>query len=146
MICSYCDAPMPDVSVFCPACGRSTMSEDSAAGDMRARVLSALAYVAVLPAIVFLLVPALRGNRSVHFHSLQSLLFSISSLLLGLIVRLMFFIFLFLPLLAWLLLGTVTLGIFMIWIVLVVKAAQGYDFELPVIGRLAARLASSTPH
>jgi uncharacterized membrane protein len=142
MICSYCDAPMPDVSSFCPACGRSTAADEFATNDFRDRALSVLAYVGLLPAIVFLLVPALRHSRSIGFHSWQSVLFSIASLIVALLLRLMFFVFSFLALLAWLLLGIGALGIFMLWLVLTVQAARGRGFELPVIGPLAARLSS----
>src|SRR5215475_8216057 len=34
MICSYCDASMPDISGFCPACGRSTRSRPPGAIDL----------------------------------------------------------------------------------------------------------------
>jgi uncharacterized membrane protein len=145
MICSNCDAPMPDVSVFCPACGRS-VAEQSDDIDSRARMLSALAYIGVIPAVILLLLPALRGNRFVRFHSWQSVLFSVVSLLTPLALRLLFVIFSMLPvvgfLLAWLSLGIGSIGIVTLWIVLVVKAAQGQHYELPLIGPLAAQLAS----
>ena len=109
-------------------------------------MLSALAYIGVIPAVILLLLPALRGNRFVRFHSWQSVLFSVVSLLMPLALRLLFVIFSMLPvvgfLLAWLSLGIGSIGIVTLWIVLVVKAAQGQHYELPLIGPLAAQLAS----
>jgi uncharacterized membrane protein len=137
---------MPDVSSFCPACGRSTTPDEFATNDFRDRALSALAYVALVPAIAFLLIPAFRHNRSIGFHSWQSVLFSIGSLIVALLLRLMFFIFSSLALLAWLLLGIGAIGIFMMWLVLTVQAARGRGFELPLIGPVAARLTSPSPH
>jgi uncharacterized membrane protein len=136
---------MPDVSSFCPACGHS-VSETSGAVDSRDRVLAALAYIGIIPAIIFILVPALRDNRFVRFHSWQSILFSVASVLLAGALKLLFVIFSVLPvigfLLAWLSLGIGSLGIVMLWIVLLLKAAQGHHYELPVIGPLAEQLAT----
>ncbi|PYV50288.1 MAG: hypothetical protein DMG92_08225 [Acidobacteria bacterium] len=145
MICSNCDAPMPDVSSFCPACGQAVALELDTI-DSRQKLLAVLAYVGLIPAIILLVIPALRGDRFVRFHAWQSILFSVSSALLGLALRLLFVVFSILPLvgflLAWLSLGIGTLGVFILWIVLVVKAAQGQHYELPLIGPLATELAS----
>src|SRR3954471_21457710 len=108
MICSNCDAPMPDVSAFCPACGIS-VAEPHTAVNSRDRALGALAYVGLVPAIILLLIPALRGNRFVRFHSWQSVLFTVASALLALALKLLVVILGILPvvgfLLAWLSLG-----------------------------------------
>ena len=49
MICSYCSAEMPEISAFCPACGRSVdraESEDPiSAARVRDSLLGMLAYV-----------------------------------------------------------------------------------------------------
>jgi uncharacterized membrane protein len=145
MICSNCDAPMPDVSAFCPACGQSVAPAVTAA-DAGQKILGALAYIGVILAIILLLIPALRTDRFVRFHAWQSILFSVSSILIGLALRLFFVVFSLLPvvgfLLAWLSMGIGSLAIFMLWIVLVVKAAQGQHYELPLIGPIAAQLSS----
>src|SRR5260221_2563406 len=81
MICPYCSATMPDVSVFCPVCGRAVDSgpqvEPSVPGVWplsRDALLGAAAYVAILPALVLLVVPAFRTARFIRFHAWQSLL------------------------------------------------------------------------
>jgi uncharacterized membrane protein len=146
MICSNCDAHMPDVSAFCPACGSSVDIEESIASEPRERLLGALAYLGLIPAIVLLAIPALRRNPFIRFHAWQAVLFSGSSIILGLALRLLFVVFSLLPvvgfLLAWLSLGIAALGVVMLWVVLVVKAAQGQRYELPLIGPLAAQLTS----
>jgi uncharacterized membrane protein len=146
MICSYCDAPMPEVSAFCPACGRSVDEETPDSAELRERLLAALAYVALFPAVAFLIIPATRGSRFIRFHSWQSVLFLALSLLLALALRLSFVIFSLLPvvgfLLAWLLLGVGSLGLVTVWVVLVVKAILGHSFELPYIGPAAVRLTN----
>jgi uncharacterized membrane protein len=136
---------MPDVSAFCPACGVS-VAETSGAVDFRDRALGALAYVGLIPAIILLLIPALRGNRFVRFHSWHSVLFTIASVLLGLALKLLFVILAILPvigfLLAWLSLAIGSMGIFILWVVLLVKAALGHYYQLPLIGPLAEQLAT----
>jgi uncharacterized membrane protein len=137
---------MPDVSGFCPACGRSVIAEGSVVSDARERLLGALAYVGLLPAIVCLAIPVLRNKRFTRFHAWQSVFFSVSSVLLALALRLLFIIFSMLPvvgfLLAWLSLGIGSIGILILWVVMVVKAAQGQRYELPLIGPLAAQFTS----
>ena len=136
---------MPDVSAFCPACGLS-LAETPGAIDSRDRALGALAYVGLIPAVVLLLIPALRGNRFVRFHSWQSVLFTIASALLGLALKLLFVVLAILPvvgfLLAWLSLGIGSMGIFILWLVLLVKAALGNYYQLPLIGPFAEQLAT----
>jgi uncharacterized membrane protein len=136
---------MPDVSAFCPACGIS-VAEPHTAVNSRDRALGALVYVGLIPAIILLLIPALRGNRFVRFHSWQSVLFTVASALLGLALKLLVIILAILPvvgfLLAWLSLGIGSMGIFILWIVLLVKAVQGHHYELPLIGPLADQFAT----
>ena len=136
---------MPDVSAFCPACGLS-LAETPGAIDSRDRALGALAYVGLIPAVVLLLIPALRGNPFVRFHSWQSVLFTIASALLGLALKLLFVILAILPVvgfvLAWLSLGIGSMGIFILWIVLLIKAALGHSYQLPLIGPMAEQLAA----
>src|SRR5436305_14672303 len=145
MICSNCDAPMRDVSAFCPACGIS-VTETPTVVNSRDRALGALAYIGLVPAVVLLLIPALRSNRFVRFHSWQSVLFTIASALLGLALKLLFVIFSILPvvgfLLAWLSLGIGSMGLFILWIVLLIKAALGHSYQLPLIGPMAEQLAT----
>ena len=144
MICPHCDAPMPDVSAFCPACGLS-VAATSGAVNSRERALGALAYVGLIPAIVLLLIPALTGNRFVRFHSWHSILFTIASALLGLVLKLLFVVLAILPvvgfLLAWLLAGIGSIGIFILWVALLIKAALGNYYQLPMIGPFAEQLA-----
>jgi uncharacterized membrane protein len=135
---------MPDVSAFCPVCGHSVGREPAVAS--RDKLLGAVAYVGILPAVVLLLVPPIRKSKFVRFHAWQSLLFSAAAACAGLALKLLFVIFTIIPLigflLAWLSLGIGSLGIAVLWIVLFVKAVLGQCYELPLIGPMAARLAS----
>ena len=136
---------MPDVSAYCPVCGLA-VSETPTTVNSRDRALGALAYIGLLPAIILLLIPLFRSNRFVRFHSWQSVLFTVTSALLGLALKLLVVALAILPvvgfLLAWLSLGIGSMGIFILWAVLFVKAAQGHHYQLPLIGPLAEQLAT----
>jgi uncharacterized membrane protein len=154
MICSYCSASMPEVSAFCPGCGRAVESHSEAESGIagvaalsRDAILGGIAYFTVLPAIALLLVPATRKVEFVRFHSWQSVLFSVSTVVLAGAARLLFVIFSVVPmfgfLLAWLVAGVVSLALAFLWIAIVIKAALGDSYELPLIGEWAIALAKN---
>jgi uncharacterized membrane protein len=151
MICAYCSASMPEISGFCPACGRAVLQnsdfEPGIAGAeplSRDSFLGAGAYFTVLPAIVFLAVPAIRHKRYVRFHSWQSVLFAAGTIIVAVLTRLAFAVLAVFPLagflLAWLVAGVVTLALVFLWIAIVIKAALGDAYELPFIGAWSNRL------
>ena len=113
--------------------------------EPRDAILGGLAYVTVLPAILFLAVPALKSSRFVRFHSWQSVFFSIATAVTVILIKLLFTILSLLPvvgfLLAWLSVGVAFIAIVVTWVALAAKAVQGQSYELPVIGRKAAQLA-----
>ena len=65
---------------------------------------------------------------------------------MGVVLKLLSVVLAILPvagfLLAWLLLGIGFVGIFILWIVLLLKAALGNYYQLPVVGPLAEQLAT----
>lgn len=102
---------------------------DSAAG--------ALAYVTILPAIIFLLIDPYKDKPFVKFHAFQCLGLAVCGFCLGIIAVI--------PFLGWLifLLGWVTLMVF--WVLCILKASQGSAFKLPIIGNFAAQQSGYTP-
>jgi uncharacterized membrane protein len=137
---------MPNISAFCPVCGRPAGAPTTlTAQGTRDALLGGLAYVPVVPAIVFLAVPALKSSRFVRFHSWQSLFFAAGVVVTALLVKFLFAALSILPgigfLTAWLLIGVTSIAIAVIWVVLPVKALQGQNYELPVLGGLASRLS-----
>jgi uncharacterized membrane protein len=116
----------------------STMSQtglsDSAAGG--------LAYVTIIPAIIFLVVPPYNRISFVRFHCWQSIFFTIGCIVfdvaLMIVGRMPFFGFL--TLFLWPLVG---LAFFLVWIFVLIKAFNGQRFKLPIIGDLAEKQAAS---
>jgi uncharacterized membrane protein len=138
---------MPEISAFCPSCGRSVhpAAEHLGAVNTQEALLGALAYLTIFPAIVFLAVPAFKSKTFVRFHAWQSIFFAVATAIVGLAMRLIFGFLSFVPfvgfLFAWLSVGLVFLAIVVLWAVLVVKAGQGQEYELPWLGHYAAQLS-----
>jgi uncharacterized membrane protein len=133
LVCAQCQSSMPAGASFCPGCGCAIKRI-----PLADRAVAALAYLTLLPAALFLLLPAYRRRPFVRFHAWQSILLwgtfcllTIASLLLSNIAAaLEFLLFGILALLA----------MFFLWVVLSLKAWQGERFELPFFGMLAERL------
>lgn len=157
MICSYCSASMPEISGFCPACGRAVAENRNAESEpeqeitgppplSRDALLAGFAYVPIVPAIVFLLVPAIRQKRYVCFHAWQSLLLVLSAVVIAGVTRLAFSALSIFSsvgfLLAWLMAGVVALGLFFLWIAIILKAALGDAYQLVFIGPWSVRLSN----
>ena len=157
MICSYCSAEMPEISEFCPGCGRPVKTEAAIPEDAVPSVaplglealLAAVGYLSFIPAIVLLLIPQFRAKRFLRFHAWQSLLFCAAAAVSGVVTRILFAALALFPfvgyLLAWILAGLVSLALFFSWLLLLAKAALGESYELPWIGPYAARLSSAPP-
>jgi uncharacterized membrane protein len=112
----------------------------------RDNIFGALAYVTIIPAIVFLLVEPFKTNRFIRFHAFQCIFLAIASLAVGIALKLMFTVLLFVPflgqLMALLIAMIISVGCLILWIVLIVKALQGERFKVPFIGDLAEKQAN----
>jgi uncharacterized membrane protein len=162
--CGYCGAEMPDISEFCPSCGRPVREGTSFAPDpeefveaareeeveeqrrrdlppveLSDRFVGALAYLTFVPALFFIFLSQFHGRKFVRFHAFQSVFFwgvAIVLLAAG------FFTASFGWLIIWLVIGAlVLLGLVFTWGVLSIKALQGEYFELPWLGALAEQQA-----
>ena len=99
-------------------------------------VAGALAYVTFIPAIIFLVIDPFKNRRFVRFHSFQCLFFNAFAFVvmfaLGTLTSIIgLFGFGLFPLLQ--------LAFFVVWLLVVIKAYQGQEFRLPIIGDLAAK-------
>lgn len=142
--CPHCGASVPENIAFCPGCGQVMRPVERAQGKVGVlpeTVAGALAYCTIIPAIVFLLVEPYSKNRFVRFHSFQCVGLWLAALVIGAAVRAAGFLLFFVPLLGHLLIlllsMVVSLGLLVIWVVLIVKALQGEMFKLPLIGEFA---------
>jgi uncharacterized membrane protein len=114
-------------------------------GALPRTIAGALAYCTLIPAIVFLMAEPFKKDRFIRLHSFQSigmfLVVCFSAAVLRIAGALLGFIPMVGPLLAVLLWMTMGLAVFILWIVLVVKALQGEMFQLPLLGKMAEQFA-----
>jgi len=79
--CSTCGAQIPDGTTTCAVCaGRVAPAGPGApaaatVGGMADNVAGMLAYVTIIPSIIFLVMEPYNKNRFVRFHSFQNLFF-----------------------------------------------------------------------
>ena len=91
-----------------------------------------LAYVlGWLTGIVFLVVE--KKSKFVKFHAAQSLVVFLS-------LSVLVFIFGYIPLLGWALAILTELVAFILWLILILKAYQGEEWEVPFFGEYARKL------
>jgi uncharacterized membrane protein len=155
--CIACGAQMPDTATACPSCGRAspgaaggappvekwpTNLEGLSGGGLADNVAGALAYVTIIPAIIFLVMEPYNRNRFIRFHAFQCIFFAVAwtALWIGLSIVVHIPFFGWLTFLLW---PLVSLAGFVVWLVLVLKAHQGQKFKLPVIGDMAEQQANS---
>jgi len=101
-----------------------------------------LAYVTIIPAILFLVLEPYNRSRFIRFHSFQCIFFAIAWTVLWIGLNIIVHI----PFLGWLTIliwPLVGLAGFVIWLVLLLKAYQGQMFKLPVIGDMAEKQANA---
>jgi uncharacterized membrane protein len=120
-----------------PAPSYAGSQTDSGLSDNAA---GALAYFTIIPAIIFLVIDPFKTRRFVRFHSFQCLFFSAAAFILWFAFTVFGAILSFFGgMLIWALHLVIQIGLFVIWIIVVIKAYQGQEFRLPVIGDLAAK-------
>ena len=144
--CSSCGAQVPAGATACPACSASTVSSGGTASATGAgltdNVAGMLAYVTIIPAIIFLVMAPYNQKRFIRFHAFQSIFFAVAWTVLWIALSIigMIPVLGWATLLVWPLLG---IGGLILWIVLLLKAYQGQTWKLPVIGDMAEKQAGS---
>lgn len=99
----------------------------------------ALAYITILPAILFLVLEPYNKKAYVRFHAWQSIFLGIACIAMWFVNMVLALI----PIIGWLLMLLIGLGIFVLWIVCILKAVNGQKFMVPIIGPLAEKQANS---
>ncbi|HWT66507.1 MAG TPA: hypothetical protein VN151_10380 [Terracidiphilus sp.] len=104
-------------------------------------VAGTLAYLTIIPAIALLFLEPYRRNRLVRFHAWQCILLTAAWCTAE---ALLFIAAYTLPLLDFMI-GALdslfTLGVVIVWIVLLIKAMNGERYKLPILGNLAEKQA-----
>ena len=141
--CSSCGTKVADGTTLCPACSsRAPVSPAAAGGGLTDNVAGMLAYVTIIPAIIFLVMAPYNRSRFVRFHAFQSIFFAVAWTVLWIALTIvgMMPVLGWATIIVWPLLG---LGGLIVWIILLLKANQGQMFKLPIIGDMAEKQANT---
>ena len=108
-------------------------------------VAGALAYLlGPITGVLFLVIE--KEDRFVRFHAAQSIAVGIVLIALSIGLSILGTVLAFIPVLGWIvaLLLTLVLGFgsFVLWIALMWRASQGKEWEVPIAGGLARRIAA----
>ena len=96
----------------------------------------ALAYVTIIPAIIFLIVEPFNKNSYVRFHSWQSIFLGIVFFAVSIVLSVI-------PIVGWIIMPFIDLFLLVIWVYVLIKALNGQRFKLPLIGDLAEKQANA---
>jgi uncharacterized membrane protein len=131
---------LPSVSMQLHAQG-ATMSDQNPSG-LSDNAAGGIAYITIIPAIVFLIIEPFKRSPLVRFQAWQSIFFfvawAIVNILIGVVQHLVpSGVFLTLTVLQ-----LVGLAIFVVWLVVFISAFAGKRIKLPIIGDLAEAQAN----
>jgi uncharacterized membrane protein len=168
MQCPACHNEVSPQSTFCNHCGAPLGAAASPAGagpatpppptyavqpvaapataGLSDNAAGAIAYLTIIPAIIFLVIEPYNKIPFVRFHSWQSIGLCVASVALQVIVTIMDTMTHVIPgmvLLFSLFHLVIGLGIFILWLIAIVKASQGQWYKLPIIGDFAEKQARS---
>jgi uncharacterized membrane protein len=118
--------------VATPDVNTSGLSYNAAAG---------IAYITIIPAIVFLIVEPFKRSSYVRFHAWQSIFIFVAWAAIDILVGLVQHIVPSTVFFTLTVLQLVGLAIFIVWLIVFIGAFGGKRIKLPVIGNLAARQA-----
>ena len=130
--------PPPPPGQRPPAASQSSTGLDPKLAGLLCYILG------IITGLIFFLIE--KSNDVVRFHAAQSILFSGSMIVLWIVLTIVQFVLLSISMslasifsLLTMLLG---LGVFVLWVVLLIKGYSGQKWKLPVIGDMAERMAS----
>jgi uncharacterized membrane protein len=154
--CASCGAETQ--GKFCASCGApagnspppvaSPVAPASASAVIEENVAGALCYlVGVLTGVLFLVIEPYSRNPAVRFHAFQSIFAWIAAMIIGMVLSTVGYVIGALPFIGWLLNILLwlafSLGVVVLWLLLMFKAYNKERFVLPVIGPWAEKQAQS---
>ncbi len=152
--CSGCGAQIADGTTLCAACSSRTATAGGpavatapAGSGLADNVAGMLAYITIIPAIIFLVMEPYNRNRFVKFHAWQNIFLHVAAVALWIVLMILTVAASVVPIVGHLivmLLGFVVwVGLVVVWVILLIKANAGQMYKLPFIGDLAEKQANS---
>jgi uncharacterized membrane protein len=151
--CSVCGAQIADGTTACAACASRTATAPpvpqttASTGGMTDNVAGMLAYITIIPAIIFLVMEPYNKSRFVRFHAWQNIFLHVAAIVIWIVLMVLTVAASIIPIIGHLivmLMGVVIwVGFVVVWIMLLMKANQGQMWKLPLIGDLAEKQANA---
>jgi uncharacterized membrane protein len=111
---------------------QSGLSDNAAGG---------IAYLTIIPAIVFLIIEPFKKSSYVRFHAWQSIFFFVAWALVDILVGVVQNLAPSVVFLTLTLLQLVGLAFFVVWLIVLINAFSGKRIKLPIIGNVAQQQA-----
>jgi uncharacterized membrane protein len=116
-------------------------------GGMADNVAGMLAYITIIPAIIFLVMEPYNRSRFVRFHAWQNIFLHAAAVVCWIGLFIVSMVLAFIPilghLLAFLLWAALSVGFFVAWIIALLKANSNLMYKLPFIGDIAEKQAGA---
>jgi uncharacterized membrane protein len=152
--CNHCGAPMAvAVPQAAPAGAGATPPPTYAVPPVAATgsglsetAAAAISYITIIPAILFLVIEPYNKIPFVRFHSFQSIGLCVVWFALWIAVTILQMVLHFIPLIGVLFIFVhlaIALGMFLVWLFVILKASKGEWYKLPFIGDFAEKQARS---
>ena len=107
--------------------GQTEVSKTST--GLQENVAGALCYLAgLVTGIVFLVLE--KENKFVRFHAIQSIVVSLAIMVVMIVLG-------FIPIIGWVINMLLGIGVFILWVVMMLNAYRGRMMKLPVAGNIA---------
>jgi uncharacterized membrane protein len=138
MVCPACKMETGTESQFCPNCGANMTTGVAPAaaqpGGLSETAAGVIAYITIIPAIIFLVMDPYNRSPFIRFHAWQSIFFGIAVAVVHLVLGVI-------PILGWILMVPVGLALLILWIFVMIKASKGERYKIPFIGNFAEQAA-----
>ena len=146
---AYTEVPIaatPPPAGYPPPAAYPAPATAAGSSGLSATAAAALAYITVIPAIIFLVIEPYNKIPLVRFHSFQSIALAVAWFVVWVGLMIVQAILHFIPFIGFLF-GLVDLaiglGFFVLWLMTILKASKGEFYKLPVIGDFAMKQAQS---
>jgi uncharacterized membrane protein len=139
----YAQVPPPGAAGtgYAPAAGYAPAQS----GGLSDNSAAAIAYITIIPAIIFLVLEPYNRKPFVRYHAMQCIGLHVLWLAVWIVLMILglMFAMVHLHLLILLLWPICWIGLVILWVLCIVSAAQGKWFKLPIIGDFARKQAGA---
>ena len=139
--CNFCGATL---AVAPAGAGAATVPASTTGAGLSPNAAAAIAYLTIIPSIVFLVLEPYKSMRLVRFHSIQNIVLAVAWIVAYVALTILGIVMHFIPLFG-IVIALLDMGIgvlfFVAWLIALIKASRGEYFKLPLIGDFCARQA-----